>query len=609
MKEENPFKTDFSDKFSNNFLKQAAKLTENIFFKLLGVKKLEKYYLDAVKNKSNKNASEMFLDTLKVNYKIEEGSLKNIPKEGPVVIVANHPFGGLEGLIMLDLLIKQRPNAKVLANYILERLPDLRKHFIFVDPFGQQSSTAKNISPLREMVKWLKKGNILGVFPSGTVSHFSWDKKTITDPEWNTDIARIIRFSNATVVPVYFEGQNSWLFQIAGLIHPILRTLLIPSELNNKCGKEIKVRIGSPILPNKIKKFEDDKELTAFLRLRTYILERINKEQDKAKNKELRNKAIAKNEEIIEPIDNSITSNEIDNLPKEQILISNKDKIVCYATAEQIPMTLQEIARLREIAFRNVGEGTGKSLDIDRFDNYYTHLFVWNKTNKEIVGAYRLVGTDLILKKFGIKGLYTSTLFDYKPKLLRQMGPALELGRSFVSVKYQKQFSSLHLLWKGIARYVVLNPRYKILFGTVSISNDYDSESRRLIAQFLRENLFLPKLAKLLKAKNPDNSKPSRSIVKETSVVVKSIAEVSELIAEIETKHKSVPVLLRQYLKLGGKLLGFNLDKSFANVLDGLIYIDLTETDRKMLNRYFTEEGANTVLDYNKKNSNKDVRA
>ena len=609
MREENPFKTNFSDKFSNNFIKKSVDFLEDTFFKLLGVKTLEKHYFNAVRNKSDKRPSETFLETLKVNYTIEEGSVANIPKEGPVVLVANHPFGGLEGLIMLDLLIKQRPNAKVLANYILERLPDLRKYFIFVDPFGQQSSTAKNISPMRQMVRWLKKGNILGVFPSGTVSHFNWDKKTITDPEWNTDIARIIRFSKATVVPIYFEDKNSWLFQIAGIIHPFLRTLLIPSELNNKCGKNIKLRIGSPILPAKINKFDDDKELTSYLRLRTYILESINKDQDKEKGKAQNIKAIAKNEEIISPIDSSITSHEIKNLPSEQTLIETKDKLVCFATAEQIPMTLQEIARLREIAFRNVGEGTGKSLDIDRFDNYYTHLFVWNKDHKEIVGAYRLVGTDHILKKFGIKGLYTSTLFDYKPKLLRQMGPALELGRSFVNVKYQKQFSSLHLLWKGIARYVVLNPRYKILFGTVSISNDYDSVSRRLISQFLKENLFLPKLAKLLKAKNPDNSKTARSIVKETSVVVKSIAEVSELIAEIETKHKSVPVLLRQYLKLGGKLLGFNLDKSFSNVLDGLIYIDLTETDRKMLNRYFTEEGASVVIDYHKKKSSKDVRA
>ncbi len=603
MIEKSPFNTNYSDKFSNNYVKRAINFIEDIIFQLLGVKTLEKHYLNSVNSPSDKTAPEVFLDTLKVKYKIEEGDINNIPKEGSVVLVANHPFGGLEGLIMLDLINKQRPDGKVLANYILERFPEMKKYFIFVDPFGQQSSTAKNISPMREMVRWVKKGSILGVFPSGTVSHFSWNKKTITDPEWNHDIGRIIRFSNATVVPVFFEGQNGWLFQIAGLIHPFLRTLLIPSELNNKYNKEIKLRIGSPILPTKIKKFDDDRELTAYLRLRTYILGRISKKQ------EIAAKDTSKDEAIIEPIAKSITSSEVENLPKEQLLISSRDKEVYFASASQIPMTLQEIARLREIAFRNVGEGTGKSLDIDRFDNYYVHLFVWDKAEKEIVGAYRMVGTDHVLKKSGIKGLYTSTLFNYKPKLLKQMGPALELGRSFVNVKYQKRFSSLHLLWKGIARYVVLNPRYKILFGTVSISNDYDSVSRRLIASFLRENLFLPELAKLLKAKNPDNSKPSRSIAKETSVVVKNIQQVSELIAEIETKHKAVPVLLRQYLKLGGKLLGFNLDKSFSNVLDGLIYIDLTETSRKMLNRYFTEEGASIVINYHKKKNSKDIRA
>lgn len=604
-KNKNPFSLGLADLVSQPTLKALIVKFEDILCGLLSLKKLQALYQGALDRPNTESPTTRFLKTINVNYDIVEGSLDCIPEEGPVVVVANHPFGGIEGIVMLDMLQKRRSNVKVLANYMLERIPELRDYFIFVDPFGQQSSMTKNIAPMRQMVRWLQRENILGVFPSGTVSHFQWEKRGVSDPEWNPDIARIIRVSNATVVPMYFEGRNTNLFQIVGLLHPLLRTILIPKELCNKQDQRIKLRIGSPIAPSKISSFDDDKDLTAFLRLRTYLL------GSRGKPAKIKLPVAEKDqEEVIPPLDQEKIIDEITALPKNQELLESGDKKVYFAHADQIPITLQEIGRLRELAFRKVGEGTGKSIDLDRFDNYYTHLFVWNTVANEIVGAYRIARTDKVVAAYGQRGLYTSTLFDYQPQLLEQMGPALELGRSFVRLEYQKQFSSLHLLWKGIGRYVVINPKYKILFGTVSISNDYDSLSRRLIAHFLKENLFLPDLAKLLKAKNPANSKPIMSIARETSVVVKNIDEVSELIAEIETKHKAVPVLLRQYLKLGGKLLGFNLDKNFGDVMDGLIYIDLTETDRKMLNRYFGEQGAETILNFHKSKQTTDsIRA
>jgi putative hemolysin len=539
------------------------------------------------------------LKKLNVSYSLHEGAIENIPTEGPVVIVSNHPFGGLEGIILLDLLSQVRSKPKLLANYMLSRVPDVQEHFVFVDPFGQENSKTKNIGPMREAIRFLQGGNVIGVFPSGTVSHFQWRKRVVSDPAWNVDIARIIKTSGATVVPVFFEGQNGILFQLAGLIHPLFRTALIPRELANKRDMNVEVKIGSPIPPEKLQSFQTEKEMTAYLRLRTYIM----------KGSECKNlKRAAKKADVreLEPIAQSVSAetlaNEVASLPKEQLLTQSSHYDVYYAEAGQIPHLLREIGIQREIAFRAVSEGSGKSIDLDRFDNYYTHLFLWNPSKSELVGAYRLAKADKVVARHGINGLYTSTLFAYRSQLLDQIGPCLELGRSFVCLNYQRHYSSLNLLWRGIAEYVIRYPKYKILFGTVSISNDYDTLSRRLITHFLKENLFLPELAKLLKPKNPACSKPLREIEAETSVVVKGLNEISELVAEIEAHEKSIPVLLRQYLRLGGKLLGFNIDKDFGNVLDGLIYIDLTETNRTLLNRYFGKEGSEKFLAHYKEN-------
>jgi len=245
-----------------------------------------------------------------------------------------------------------------------------------------------------------------------------------------------------------------------------------------------------------------------------------------------------------------------------------------------------------------VHEGTGKPIDLDRFDAHYLHLFIWNDRKNEVVGAYRIGQTDYILRYFGQYGLYTSTLFTYKRSLLDQISPALELGRSFVRPEYQRSYSSLLLLWKGISAFVVRNPRYKNLFGPVSINNEYHTISQQLMAASLKLNNDLPDLGKLVKAKRPFPIKPIKGCDLNINNLIQDINELSELIADIETENKGIPILLRQYLKLGGKILGFNRDHHFGNVLDGLILVDLTMTRPDLLERYMGRPGAETFLNY-----------
>ena len=290
---------------------------------------------------------------------------------------------------------------------------------------------------------------------------------------------------------------------------------------------------------------------------------------------------------------------EIDSLPASQALLDSGGMRVYYARARQIPNLLREIGRLREITFRQVKEGTGKAIDLDQFDGHYLHLFLWNQERRELVGAYRLGGTDQILPTMGSKGLYTATLFDYRTDFLREISPALELGRSFVRMEYQKNYLALLLLWKGIGQFVARNPQYQRLFGPVSISNEYNEFSQGLLATWLSMHEFLPELAQFIRPKNPWHIKKLENPDLRLALAgTREIGELAALIADVDPNQKGVPILLKQYLKLGGKLLGFNRDPKFNNVLDGLILVDLRETPQKVLQRYMGEVGLGRFRDY-----------
>lgn len=602
---ENPFRLGLSKSTNKLILQKVYSLIESPLERITKLDYLACSYEKAISDGVSKdNFVDYALKFFDISLNYLEESLQKIPKTGPTVVVANHPYGGIEGIILIHLLKKVRPDTKILANFILGRVKEIRDDLIFVDPFGSTSSTRKNAQPLREAIDHLNDGGLIATFPSGTVSHFSWKSRQISDPEWNKNIARIIRRSKASVIPLYFEGHNGPIFQAAGMVHPLLRTVLLPRELANKRGKEFNIKIGSVIPWERLNEFQSDQETIGYLRLRTYILgspehhSRLLKKKMKHKS----SSASRKLEAIVPPVDRNFMTREIEALPFEQVLLENGDFIVVHAVANQIPFSLREIGRLREVTFRAVSEGTGKSIDLDGFDNYYTHLFIWNRVKKEIAGAYRLASVGEVLEQFGLSGLYTSTLFAYKPNVLEQLCPALELGRSFIRPEYQKNYSSLHMLWRGIGSYVYRNPHFKILFGTVSISSEYNSVSRMLITSFLRGNNYLPEFARLIKARNPHRPLPLKGIdSRTTSVVVKDLRNVNELLSEIEAKHHSIPVLLKQYLRLGGKLLGFNIDKGFGDVLDGLIYVDLSETELKILEKYLGKDEAVSFLKYHNK--------
>ncbi|MBL8878259.1 MAG: lysophospholipid acyltransferase family protein [Phycisphaerales bacterium] len=539
------------------------------------------------------------IDGLGVRVQIGAADLELIPRNGPLVIVCNHPFGGLDGLVLGALLSRVRPDAKLLVNYLLGCIPEFHEIAFFVDPFGTDDAKRRNMASMKAAIRHVRSGGALGVFPSGEVSHYTIGNRCITDPPWSDTVARIVHSTGATVVPIYFEGRNSTLFQILGMIHPRLRTLWLSRELLARRNSTVIAHAGHPISQRKLAQIEEPRRLTDYLRLRTYVLRSRVADRRAAGHAPLEPGPKAVCEPIVAASPTSELEAEIGGLPRAQGLIENAPFGVYYAKAEQIPRVLREIGRLRETTFRAVGEGTGKSIDLDRFDEDYLHFFVWNSEQGHIVGAYRAGQTDEILSRRGASGLYTATLFDFEPQLLQQINPALELGRSFVIAEYQRSYAPLLLLWKGICQYIVQNPRYRRLFGAVSISDDYNSLTKQLLMMYLNDGDRRSRLQELVHPKNPPRFRKFRDCASAPlSTVVRDIDEIEELVQEIEQARRGVPILLRQYLRVNAKLLGFNIDPEFGDVLDGLMLCDVTTMDRVAMNRFFGAEGAASVCAY-----------
>lgn len=551
------------------------------FEKFLLPEELDAAWTDAVLQPSGQQLFEKLLEGLGVECECAPGDLHRVPRRGPVVAVANHPFGMVEGVILGSLLLRVRPDVKFLANSMLANVPGLGEYVFPVNTFGD--AARENWRSLRQSIDWVKKGGMLVVFPAGEVSSLRLPQLEISDSKWDDKVTRMIQMAGAVSLPMFFHGVNSAMFQVAGLIHPRLRTMLLPRELANKRGGRIRISIGRPIKPQSVIRLEG--AATDYLRQRTHLLDIRQREPKKFWRIGLKPAA------VIPSVRSLALRDEIDALPADCKLVESGGYQVYAASAEQIPNTLREIGRLRETTFRGAGEGTGRSLDLDAFDRDYLHLFLWNTDSNEIAGAYRLAGTDVV------PNLYTTTLFRFHEGLLESVSPALELGRSFVRLEYQKSFSALLLLWKGIGRYVARNPRYRILLGPVSISREYSEASRALIVAYLQQRCGNGDLSKYVEPRRRFRAPRLRGCDPNLLAnLVENVDELSDAVADLESDGKGVPVLLRQYLNCGGEMLAFNVDSAFSDVVDGLVVVDLLKMSRPQLEKYLGKEGSARFL-------------
>ncbi len=557
------------------------------------IRRLDRIYAGALA-RTHGSVFDGLLHEMDVEYSVREGDLKHIPVEGPAVVFANHPFGMLDGILMSSLLMRVRPDVKLLANQLLGCMDELSPHFIMVDNMMGEGHESANRRGIREALDWVKQGHMLIVFPAGEVSSWSRHHRRVLDPQWNRNMARIARMAGAKSVPAFISGTNSAGFHLAGLINPRLRTLFLPHELLNKRGRRMEIRIGAPVEAETLKAIRDDDKAIDLLRWNSSLLslgDRITSPRARFfPGRWYPKQAVA-------PAENpAVLLRELKSLPADALLESVGTMQVYALTSRQAPRIVREIGRLRELTFRASGEGTGKARDLDRFDAYYTHLVLWNDERQEIAGAYRICNVQDVLHRYGMRGLYTTTLFRFQPQFFAQVGPALELGRSFVHLDYQRQYAPLLVLWKGIGSYLVRHPETPILFGAVSISADYSMASREVLTKYLSAHTVDAELLKMLRPKNPPRAAAENVNQPEMFARVFSLDDISDWISMFESDGKGVPVLVKHYMKLGGKFLGFNVDAKFSNVLDGLLLVDLREAKPELLARYLGKEGASGFL-------------
>lgn len=515
------------------------------------------------------------LDSLGITIEYDENTLKNIPKEGAFIAIANHPFGGIEGLILLKMLAKVRPDVKLMANFILKKIPNLSEHFIAVNPFENISNNS-SISGIKSTLELLNAGSPIGIFPAGEVSAFDTKTQKVMDKQWNPVVGKLISKSKVPVLPIYFHGNNGLLFNILGIIHPTLRTAKLPSELFNKKGYTIKMRIGKAIQPNELKQFSSNEKLLTYLRARTYALRSgISSSEVKKFFGSKIFKIYNKPQAIVQETSTELIEKEIEVLRSDKHVMSEKNYDVFLSSAASMPNIMNEIGRLREITFREVGEGTNKEIDLDEYDFYYNHLFIWDREAKKIVGAYRVGKGDEIYFRYGIKGFYISNLFKIKSGFHNVMKSGLELGRSFIRKEYQQKPLPLFLLWKGLLIFIIKNPSYRYMYGPVSISNNFTKLSKKLMIEFIRKNCYNHDLAKFISPKKKFEAELDDLEIELLESHLDSIKSLDNLISEIEINHNKVPVLLRQYIQLNAQIIGFNVDPKFNDSLDGFLLLDI----------------------------------
>lgn len=523
------------------------------------------------------------LETIGVSIDFDADELKNIPKTGGFIAIANHPYGGVEGLALVKLLCTIRPEAKVMVNFILKKIPNLSEFFVAVNPF-ENVQHSSSISGLKTTFDLLQHDIPIGIFPAGEVSTFHIDSQQITDRLWHPVVGKLIAKAKVPVVPIYFHGNNGVLFNILSFIHPTLRTAKLPSEFLNKQGLKIKVRIGKPIKIEDISYKKDTNKLLDFLRARTYALGTSLEQEKKLFNPIQLFKIRKKPQDVIAETDRTLICAEIAQLENYRVW-EEKNYEVYITPTSSIPHILREIGRLRELTFREVGEGTNKKIDLDNYDIYYHHLFIWDKELQNIVGAYRIGKGDEILDTMGRRGFYLSELFKIKAPFYPILRQGIELGRSWIRKEYQLKPLPLFLLWKGILKYLVDNPQYRYMFGPVSISNNFSTFSKSLIVDFITKNHFDYELASYIKPKNKfraDLSPIDKDLLLENS---ENLKDLDSLIADIENSHLKIPVLLRQYLNLNAKIICFNIDPKFSDCLDGFLLVDLQKIPAEMLEK------------------------
>ncbi|MCK0199855.1 GNAT family N-acyltransferase [Ornithobacterium rhinotracheale] len=547
--------------------------------RILNLNKLNSIY-EANKSLDSPEFESHLLKDLAITYEVQDEELARIPKEGPFVVVSNHPLGGLDGIIMLKILSEIRPDFKIIANFLLQKIEPLAPKIFPVNPFETRKDIKNSLLGMKAALEYLQQGHPLGVFPAGEVSYKNAQGE-IVDKPWQKPIMKLIKKAGVPIIPMYFKAKNSKHFYSLKKIHPDLQTALLPHELLKTRLKPIQLRIGKPISLKQQEEFETIEEFTHFLTKKTFVLAssyepKKNITQTIKDSIPTRPKTV---KNIIKETPSEDLIEEVKKLRATEALLFSNSRYECYfCDFKSIPKLMREIGRLREITFRQVGEGTNKETDIDRFDRHYNHLILWDTQENKIAGAYRMGLGNEIYKNYGIKGFYISELFHFDPEIQPFFRKAIEMGRAFVVPEYQQKPMPLFLLWRGIIHVALRNPEHKFILGGVSISNQFSQFSKALMIEFMQSHFYDPYVAQYVRPRRA--FKPKIKDQDKDFIFDEAKADLNKfdkLIEELEPNALRLPVLIKKYIKQNAKVIAFNVDPKFNDAIDGLMYIRISE--------------------------------
>ena len=548
-----------------------------ILMKVLKISTINRIY-NRNKHLSDLDFLNALLNDFQIKFDIPEEDLKRLPKDGAFVTISNHPLGGIDGILLLKLMLEERKDFKIIANFLLHRIEPLIPYIMPVNPFENRKDVRSSVVGFKNALTHLKEGHPLGIFPAGEVSTYR-DGKLLVDRPWEAAAMKLVKKAEVPVVPIYFHAKNSPLFYRLSKISDTLRTAKLPSELLTQKHRVIRVRIGRPISVKEQQQQQTLEEFSNFIRKKTYMLSNVFERPKILKNISLNIKIKKPPKKIITPVDRLLMRSEVKDLrAKDHRLLESKNYEVYLAPAANIPNILREIGRLREITFREIGEGTNRAIDLDKFDRYYHHLFLWDREAECLAGAYRMgLGRD-VYEAYGINGFYLQDLFRFEPELHKMMSHSIELGRAFIIKEYQQKPMPLFLLWKGIVHTTLRFPNHKYLIGGVSISNRFSNFSKSLMIEFMKSHYYDPYLAqyvhpkKEFKVKLKDTDKDFVFDATEAD-----LNKFDKIIDEIEPGALRLPVLLKKYIKQNARLIAFNVDPLFNDAIDGLMYIRISD--------------------------------
>jgi putative hemolysin len=571
-----------------------------LLMKVLKISTINKMY-DRNKHLTDVAFLNGILDDLEIKFEIPEEDLKRLPKEGAYITISNHPLGGVDGILLLKLMLDRQPDFKIIANFLLHRIEPLKKYIMPVNPFENNKDAKSSVLGIKETLRHLSDGKPLGIFPAGEVSTYK-DGKLVVDKTWEEGAIKVIRKAQVPVVPIYFHAKNSRFFYFLSKINSTLRTAKLPSEVFSQKDRVIKVRVGKPISVAEQNEYETIADYSKFLRKKTYMLSKpFEKESKLLTSQSLKIPKAPK--QIVIPADVESMIKEIKALRlADSRLLQSKNYEVFFARAKKIPAILHEIGRLREITFREVGEGTNESIDLDKYDKYYHHLFLWDDDAKKIAGAYRMgLGTE-IYPKYGMDGFYLNSLFRFEPELHDMMHKSIEMGRAFIIKEYQQRPMPLFLLWRGIIHTTLHYPEHKFLLGGVSISNQFSDFSKSLMIEFMKSHYYDPYIAQYIHPKKEFKVKLKDAdkdfVFNETEA---DLNKFDKVIDELEPGALRLPVLIKKYIKQNARLVAFNVDPMFNNAIDGLIYLQISDIPESTMKPVIEEYQAELERKMNEK--------